>query len=59
MLSYNEMKLVYKIVMVAISNGNTVNPKAYDPTPEEWKMLHNVANRFYDEIQRMKKVLDE
>ena len=53
------MKLVYKIVMVAISNGNTVNPKAYDPTPEEWKMLHNVANRFYDEIQRMKKVLDE
>lgn len=40
-----ENELMQKILLLAEANGNTVNPKPFDPTPEQWKMLHQIINK--------------
>ena len=42
MLDKKEVELLDKITLIAIANGNTVSPKVYEPTPEEYKMLHSI-----------------
>ena len=42
MLNEREKELLDKLTLMAIANGNTVNPKAYEPTPEEYKILHDI-----------------
>lgn len=42
MLTKEELELLDRLTLNAIANGNTVNPTAYDPTPEEYKMLHQI-----------------
>ena len=52
-LSYNEMKLLLTIIMVAIENGNRATGKAFDPTPDQYEMCCEVANRLEENINRM------
>lgn len=54
-LSYNEQKMIYEMVMVAIENGNRAEGKPFDPTPEQYRMLCDVANRLDDSIDFMQK----
>lgn len=37
-----EKALLDRLTLQAIANGNTVNPKAFEPTPEEYKLLHSI-----------------
>lgn len=46
MLNQKERELLDKITLMAIANGNTVNPKVYEPTPEEYKMLCRIRVKF-------------
>lgn len=41
-LTVDELALIGRLTLTAIGNGNTVNPVAYDPTPEEYKLLHTI-----------------
>lgn len=52
-LSYMEMKLLRKMIWMAIKNGNSVNVEAFDPEPKEYKMLCEIANRLEENIGRM------
>mgnify|MGYP006958209165 CR=1 FL=1 len=55
-LSYVEMKLLEKMVWMAIKNGNNVELEAFDPEPEEYKMLCEIANRLEENIGRMREM---
>lgn len=52
-LSYEEMKLISEMVWTGIYNGNHIEPKAFDPTPEQYRMLCDIANRMDDKIKEM------
>ena len=52
-LSYIEMKLLQKMILTAIKNGNRVEVEAFDPEPKEYKMLCEIANRLEENIGRM------
>lgn len=54
-LSYNEEKLVSKLVWLAIENGNSATAKAFEPTPEEYEMLHGIVNKIDEHIEFMQK----
>lgn len=41
-LTAKEKELLDKITLHAIANGNTVNPKILETTPEEYKLLHSI-----------------
>ena len=41
-LTVDELRLLDRVTLTAIGNGNTVNPVAYDPTPEEYGLLHDI-----------------
>ena len=41
-LTNNEKDLLNKLTLLAIANGNTVNPKPFEPTPEEYQLLHQL-----------------
>ena len=41
-LTPEEKDLLDRLTLMAIANGNTVSPEAFDPTPEEYKMLHSI-----------------
>lgn len=43
--SHKNEELLSKILLNAYANGNTVNPKPFVPTPEEWK---RIAEMFAD-----------
>lgn len=43
-LTEEQMKLIVKMAIVAIGNGNTVSTKPFDPTPEQYKELHRIVN---------------
>lgn len=48
-LSYEDMKLLDKILLLGIKNGNTVNPEPYTPTPKEYKRLYSIRHELeYD-----------
>lgn len=44
-LNCKEKKLLKEILLNAIGNGNTVNPKAFNPTPEQYKRLYSIMNK--------------
>lgn len=52
-MSYEEMKLAYKVIMQAIKNGNSADAEPFDPTPEEYKMLCRISNRLNGDIKTM------
>lgn len=41
-LTANEKELLNKLTLLAIANGNTVNPKPFEPSPEEYQLLHQL-----------------
>lgn len=41
-LTEKERDLLDRLTLLAIANGNTVNPEVFDPTPEEYKLLHQI-----------------
>ncbi len=43
--SYNEIKMLYEMVMLGVENGNRAEGKPFEPTPEQYKMLCDIANR--------------
>lgn len=44
-LTYEEKELLEKIILNGIGNGNTVNPKPFSPTPEQYTMLYKIMNK--------------
>lgn len=44
-LIYEEKELLKEILLNAIGNGNTVNPKTFIPTPQQYKMLHSIIQK--------------
>ena len=44
-----EIKLFDKLILNAIGNGNTVNPKPFKPTPEQYKTLHQIAKKLKEQ----------
>lgn len=44
-LTVDELRLLDRVTLTAVGNGNTVNPVAYDPTPEEYKLLYSIRNK--------------
>lgn len=53
--SYREEKLLSEMIWTAIYNGNHEGCKAFDPTPEQYKMLCDMANRVDANIEQMQK----
>lgn len=53
--SYEEEKMLSEMIWIAIANGNRVEPKAFDPTPEQYRMLCGMANRIDADIETMQK----
>jgi len=41
-LTAEERELLDRLTLQAIGNGNTINPQPFDPTPEEYRMLHTI-----------------
>lgn len=41
-LTKKERELLDRLTLRAIANGNTVEPKAFEPTPEEYRLLHTI-----------------
>lgn len=41
-LTREERNLLDRLTLLTIANGNTITPAAYDPTPEEYKMLYSI-----------------
>ena len=54
-LSYRETKMLLEMCMIGIANGNSATPKPFDPTPEQYKMLCDIANRSEAYIKQMQK----
>lgn len=54
-LSYEEEKMLSEMIWIAIANGNRVVPTAFDPTPEQYRMLCGIANRIDADIKNMQK----
>ena len=48
-LNDKELALLDKLTLHTIANGNSVNPVAYEPTPEEYKMLHQIRSKLFQE----------
>jgi len=46
-LTEKELALLDKLTLQAIANGNTVNPAAFEPTPEEYKTLHQIRLKLF------------
>ena len=53
--SYNETKMLMEMIWIAIENGNRAEGKAFDPTPEQYRMLCELANRGGEYIKRMQR----
>lgn len=45
LLKDEEVKLLDKLLLNGIKNGNTVNPETYIPTPEEYRILYDIRNK--------------
>ena len=44
-LTNKEVEALRKCVRQAVKNGNTVNPEAFIPTPEDYKAICNIFNQ--------------
>ena len=44
-LTTNEKRLLDKITLLAIYNGNHIEPKAIEPTPDEYKTLYDIRKK--------------
>ena len=53
-MTNKQKKLLKELVLVAIGNGNTVNPKPFIPTPSEYKELVDVINGLEKDIEKEK-----
>ncbi len=53
--SYNEIKMLMEMVWLGIENGNRIEGKPFTPSPEQYKMLCDIANRGEEYILRMQK----
>lgn len=54
-LSYQEVKMLMEMVWIGIKNGNSAEGEAFDPTPEQYKMLCRVAKEGKEYIEQMQK----
>lgn len=43
-LTREQMQIIHDLVWIGINNGNHIEPKAYEPTPEQYKTLCSIAN---------------
>ena len=43
-LTREQMQVIHDLVWTGINNGNSVTPKAYEPTPDQYKTLCSIAN---------------
>ena len=41
-LTNKERELLDRVTLLVVANGNTVNPKPYNPTPEEYTLMHSI-----------------
>ena len=48
-ITYEEKELLEKIILNGIGNGNTINPKPFSPTPEQYKVLYKIMNKLKTE----------
>ena len=44
-LTQSEIELLDRITLFAVYNGNHIEPKAYDPTPEEYKVIFDIRRK--------------
>lgn len=44
-LNYEEKELLRAVLLNAIGNGNTANPKPFNPTPKQHKQLYSITNK--------------
>ena len=45
LFNYDEAMLLESLILSAIENGNRVEPKAFDPTPDQYKMLFKLRKK--------------
>lgn len=43
-LTREQMQVIHDLAYIGISNGNHIEPKAYEPTPDQYKTLCSIAN---------------
>lgn len=47
-----EIDLLAKLLFNARANGNTVNPTAFQPTPEEYKQICGIIGKLNDTCKK-------
>ena len=47
-----ERDVLAGVVLNAIANGNTANPEAFRPTPEEYVILCSIMNKLNDSCKK-------
>ena len=45
LFNYEETQLLEELILTAIENGNRVELKAFDPTPDQYKMLFKLRKK--------------
>lgn len=45
-LTKEEYELLDRLTLLAIYNGNHIEPKALEPTPEEYRTLFDIRKKF-------------
>ena len=43
-LTREQVQVIHDLVWIGIANGNTANPKAYEPNGDQYKTLCSIAN---------------
>ena len=54
--SHREEKLLSEMLWMAIRNGNRAETEAFDPTPEQYRMICGMANRVDASIEQFEKL---
>lgn len=54
MFSYDQKKILSRMIWLAIQNGNSAEGKPFNPTPEEYEQLCDMAKAIDDNIRTMK-----
>lgn len=44
-LTEKEKALLDRITLLVVYNGNHIEPKAYEPTPEEYRMIFDIRKK--------------
>lgn len=53
-MTYEEVTLMYKLAMMGVYNGNHIEGKAFNPTPREYKMLCQIANKLEEQMKALR-----